>query len=1030
MKQPFTTLFDSGYVRGRGRMLCTGFLSFTMCAALTATQSHAAVKPPVEIPSMVPASGNGIAADYLSRYEIQVRGTVTDEKGMPLPGVTVVLKGTSLGVSTNADGAYELTIPDGQENGTLVFSYIGYKDQEVPIGNKTVIDVSLSTDAEALEEVVVVGYGTMQKKEVSSAITTVTADEFQQGAFNSPLQMIQGKVAGLTVSSTAAADPNASATAGIQIRGAGTILTNDGANSPLVVIDGMPNGDLRNLAQQDIASITVLKDAAASAIYGSRGANGVILVQTKRGKAGEVTVTYDSYVEHDVVAARPDILSPEEFLAHDRDQDFGARTDWYDELIREDNFGQNHNLAVSGGSENTQFRISGNYRAKTGLDIASDRKEYGLRASFFQRAMQGFLEVNGNMSYRVANEEYTNYGAFSQAVKLNPTIPIMDPNDPSMYNTLLGYDTYNPVQNLLARENGADQEYSVVDLTFRLNLLDNLNTEIKLARQGHDRLGREYYTSQAAESITSNRTGRARLENEKWTDYTFEWLGNYNTSIGEHNLTAMGGYTYQEFNYQDFWAENADFPSDAFGYNNLDAGSWNLEEGRLGMDSYREKEKVIAFLGRLNYNFKDTYFLTASYRYEGNTKFGANNKWGSFPSLSAAWRMSSLPAIEGIEAIDELKLRASYGVAGRSVFPRYTSLARYTGYGRYPNYDGEFIRVYGPANNLNPDLRWEKAISYDLGLDFTLFNNKVDGTFDLFDRRSKDLISSYTVPVPPKLHDQMIVNAGTMSSKGVELYVNWDAVETDDFTYSTNVTASYTKTRLVSWSKGPYTANFQDLQNLPSPGNPGPAYRLYEGTELGSFYGYKYAGVDADGNILIWKNGEEGGEKIDATTEGNIDRDRTFIGNGTPKYELSWGNRIAYKSFDLSLFFLGRFDYDVLNLYQMYYGLQAEPGVNLLEDAYTRNGQIKSGKVITDYFLESGNYFKLDNLTLGWTPKLGVERIKNFRIYGTVRNVFTLTNYSGLDPAAIGVTGLTAGYGSLDVYPIARNYALGVVISF
>lgn len=1034
MRQSFTNLFDSGSVREKGRILCTGILSFTMCAALTATPGYAAVKLSFEIPSVELASENGTSVNYLSRYEIEVRGTVTDDKGMPLPGVTVVLKGTSIGVSTNTDGAYQLTIPDGQENGTLVFSYIGYKNQEVPIGNKTVIDVSLSTDAEALEEVVVVGYGTMQKREVSSAITTITADELQQGAFNSPLQMIEGKVAGLTISNPAAADPNAGV--GIQIRGAATIT---GTTAPLIVIDGMPGGDLRNVAQQDIASITVLKDASAAAIYGSRGANGVILVQTKRGKAGAVTVTYDSYIEHDEVAARPDVLSAEEFLARGRDQDLGARTDWYDELIREDNFGQNQSLAISGGSENTQFRLSGNYRAKTGIDIASDRNEYGVRANFFQRAMEGFLEVNGNLSYRVVNEELigadfdnpaNNYGAFQQAVKLNPTIPIMDPDDPSMYNTLLGYDTYNPVQNLLAREIGADHEYSIIDLTVRLNLLKNLNTELKVARQGHDRLRRQYYTSKAAESITNSRTGRARLQDDKWTDYTLEWLGNYNTSFGQHNLTAMGGYSYQEFNYQTFWAENADFPSDAFGYNNLGAGDWQNEEGRLGMDSEKSKEKVIAFLGRVNYSFNDAYFLTGSLRYEGNTKFGANNKWGMFPALSAAWRIASLPAIADIEAINDLKLRASYGVTGRSGFPRYTSLARYTGYGRYLNDEGDWIQVYGPANNLNPDLRWEKAISYNVGLDFTLFNNKVDGSLDVFDRRSSDLISSYNVPVPPNLHDQTIVNVGTTSSKGVELYVNWDAVETNDFTYSTNITTSYIKAKLVSWSKGQYTANFTDLQNLPSPGNPGPAYRLYAGTELGSFYGYKYAGVDENGNILIWKNGEEGGEKINATSEGNIDRDRTFIGNGSPKFDLSWGNRVAYKSFDLSLFFRGRFNYDILNLYQMYYGLQAEPNVNLLEDAYGRNAQIKSGKVITDYFLESGDYFKLDNLTLGWTPKLGVKRINNFRIYGTIRNVFTITKYTGLDPTSVGITGLTPGYGDLNVYPVTRNYALGVTISF
>ncbi|GAA4441197.1 TonB-dependent receptor [Pontibacter saemangeumensis] len=973
-------------------------------------------------------SENGSGAGFRSAYEIQITGTVTDGSGTPLPGVTVVVKGTTIGASTNVEGTYSLTVPDEQANGTLVFSYIGFATQEVPIGNQAVINVTMATDAEALQEVVVVGYGTMEKREVSSAVTTVTSEDFQKGAFNSPLQMIEGKVAGVTVSNTAAADPNTGPA--IQLRGASSLRS---GNGPLIVIDGLPGGDLRNLAQQDIESISVLRDAAAAAIYGSRGANGVVLVQTKRGKAGKVSVTYDGYVEHDRVAAKPDILSAEEFLERGRDTDRGDRTNWYDELLREDNFGQNHTLAVSGGNENTIFRLSGQYRTKEGIDIASDRKEYGLRASFLQIALNGRLEIGGNLSYRIAEEEYTNYGAFQQAVKLNPTIPIMDANDPNMYNTILGFDTYNPVQNLLARENGSDQEYAVVDISTKLNILDNLSTELKLARQGHDQLRREYHTSRASESITSNRTGRARLGNEKWVDYVLEWLNNYNTTIGNHNIEALAGYSYQESNNSGFWAENSDFPSDAFWYNNLGAGDWNNEEGRLGMDSFRSKEKTIAFLGRANYNYNDTYFLTASFRYEGNTKFGLENKWGLFPAVSAAWRVSNLPGLQGIEAIDDLKLRASYGETGRSGFDRYTSLARYTGYGRYQNNEGEWIQVYGPGNNYNPDLRWEKAISYNIGLDFTVFNNKLSGSIDAFDRRSSDLISEYTVPVPPFLHTTMIVNVGTTSSKGVELALNWNAVNTGDFSYTSSLTGSYTKAKLGTWSNDTYQADFIDLQDLPSPGNPGPAYRLEDGTDLGNFYGYKYAGVDDDGNILVWKEGIEGSEKLRASgnnIETSRDRDRTYIGNGAPRYELGWSNSLTYKGFDLSLFFRGRFDYEILNLYQMYYGLQGEASTNLLQDAYGRNDHIKSGKVITDYFLESGDFFKLDNVTIGWTPKLGVDQISNFRIYGTVRNVFTLTGYSGLDPSAVGVTGLTPGYGSLDVYPITRNFALGAQITF
>ncbi len=958
---------------------------------------------------------------YLT-YDIRVSGIVTDEKGGPLPGVNVIIKGTTIGTTTDVNGKYTLEISD--PNAVLVFSFIGFTTQEVTVGNQTAIDVMLISDITSLEEVVVVGYGTEQKKDLTSAITTVTNKELLPGAFNSPLQMIDGKVAGVTISNPAAGDPNRNAD--IQVRGAASI---DSGNGPLIIIDGMPGGDLRNLAQQDIESITVLKDGSAAAIYGSRGANGVILITTKKGKAGDVTVSYDSYFDHDQIAAKPDILSAEEFLANGRDTDQGARTDWYDELIRKNNFGHNHSLAIGGGNENSVFRISGNFRDKSGIDIASERREYGIRANFQQTALRGLLEFGGNLSHRIAKEEYTNYGVFQQAVKLNPTLPVWDPNDPSKYALMFGYDVYNPVQDLMSRENGADQEYTIADFNFKLNLHKNLNTQLKLARQGHDILRREYYTSQSKESIDNNRTGRARLQNEKWTDWTLEWTGNYHTTIADnHDIRLLGGYSYQEFNNSGFWAENADFPSDAFTYNNLDAGLWNRVDGRLGMDSWKSREKVIAFFGRANYNFNDTYLLMGSLRYEGNTKFGTDNKWGLFPAAAVAWRLSNLGAIRNISMIDDLKLRLSYGVNGRSGFPRYSSLSRYTGYGRWQNDEGERIQVYGPANNANPGLRWEKQKSYNLGLDFGLFGSRLTGTFDAFIRRSEDVITNYDAPVPPYLHSQIFTNVATTSARGLELGLNWIAVDKKDFRYTTSLTAFYVKSRLDKFSNGTFTKGFMERYWLPSPGNPGYAQRLEDGSEIGSFYGYRYAGVDESGNIMIWKDAVTGGDKILATDGSSTDK--TYLGHGAPHYELAWGNTLTYKGFDLTLYFRGRFDYQVLNLYQMYYGLVAEPAVNLLQDAYERNAHIKSGKVITDYFLEKGDYLKLDNITLGWSAPVADNWFKSFRVYATVRNAFTITDYTGLDPTTVNITGLEPGIGDLNVYPVVRSYSLGIQASF
>ncbi len=968
-------------------------------------------------------------------FPLAISGRITDDTGEPVPGVNVLEKGTTNGTTTDGNGNFTLEVSN--QSAVIVFSFIGFATQEIPVGTQTSINVTLVPDTKTLEEIVVVGYGTEEKRDLTSAVVSVSNKEMLQGAFNSPLQMIDGKVAGLTVSNPAAGDPNRSAD--VQIRGASSFRA---GNAPLIIIDGMPGGDMRNLAQQDIESMSVLKDGAAAAIYGSRGANGVIIIQTKKGKSGKVGVSYDSYIETDQVSNRPNVLSREQFLEHARDTDRGANTDWYDELIRSGNFGQNHSLAISGGNENSVLRVSTNYRTKEGIDIESARKDYGLRTSFVQRALGGVVELGGNISYRVAEEDLlgtdfanqaNNYGAFQQAVKLNPTLSVMNPANPTEFNTLQGYDTYNPVQALRTRDITAERVYSIFDFNIKVNILKNLNTQLKLATQGQDLSLKEYYNGKSAESVQGGYTGRARIQDERWKDFTLEWIGNYELQKDLHNAKFLGGYSYQEFNNEGNWAQNRRFPSDAFSYNNLGAGNYgnglpiNMSDV---MDSWKSREKTIAFLGRVTYDYNDRYFLMGSFRYEGNTKFGPNNKWGLFPAASAAWRISSLPAVDDVEFIDDLKLRFSYGVTGRAGFDRYTSLAKYQGYGRYQNDDGQWIQVYGPGNNYNPDLKWEKQVSYNIGLDFTLLSSRVTGSLDYFIRKGSDLINDYLVPVPPYLHDRMYVNVGTQSARGFEFTATWNAVKTPTFGYSVTLTGSYTKSRMDKFSNDKFKADFRYMGDLPSPGNPGPAYRLEEGTEIGSFWGYKYAGVDEDGKILIWKDAKVGGEAIVASTQADANRDKAYIGHGMPRWELSWGNTLTYKRVDLTLFFRGRFDYQIMNLYQMYYGLQAEPNVNLLEDAYTRNGQITSGKVITDYFLEDGDYFRLENITVGWSPQLAKGVLTSFRVYGTVRNVFTITNFTGLDPAAIGVTGLEPGMGSLNVYPVVRNFALGVQLGF
>lgn len=965
-----------------------------------------------------------IIAIGIFAQNITVKGKVSDVSGESLVGVTVQIKATSIGTVTDFDGNYALSnVP---QNATLNISYVGMATQEISVNGRTTINITMSEDTELLEEIVVVGYGGVERRDLTSAVTKVSSADFLQGAVNNPMQMIDGKVAGVTISNFAAADPNRNPMENLQVRGASSL---EAGNGPLIVIDGMPGGNLRNLSNQDIESITVLKDGSAAAIYGSRAANGVIIVQTKSGKAGKVSITYDSYFEHDIVSKKPDILSPEEFIERNRDTNHGAKTLWYDELLRENNFGQNHYLAIGGGSENSILRFSANYKEKTGVDIASDREEYGIRANFKQITLEGLLEFSGNIAYRLVDENYSDYGAFKQATQLNPTIPLKDPNNPNQYYYFKGYDTYNPVGDLKDRINGARQEYNIMDFNIKINLLQNLNTELKLARQGQVMKRYEYYNSKHRESLDNSRKGRARLQSENWEDLTLEWINNYFTTINDnHNIKLMAGYSYQEFKNEGFWAENADFPTDAFLYNKLESGQWNRKDGRLGMDSWKSMEKNIALFGRVNYDYKSTYLLTASVRQEGNTKFGKDNKWGLFPAASAAWRISNLEYLSEKNFVDDLKLRVSYGETGRSGFPRYSSLARYAGYGRYMNDEGEWIQVFGPANNPNLNLRWEKQISWNFGLDYSLFNNSLTGSIDYFMRRGTDVISWYDAPVPPNIHQQIFTNVASTSTKGFEFNIEWNAVRTKKFNYNTNLVASYAKSIVDKFSNEFYTKGYIDRSHLPSPGNPGPAQRLEDGVEIGSFRGYKYAGVNEAGYIMIWDKGQVGGTK--KVAEDGNDADRVYLGHGMPRVEMSWGNNFKYKNFDLSLFFRGKFNYQILNLYQMYYGLQHQPGINLIEDAFTRNEHIKGPKHITDYFLEKGDYLKLDNVTFGYTPSIRTKYISNLRVYASARNLFTLTKYSGLDPANTQIAGLDPGIGSLDLYPTTTNISFGVQITY
>lgn len=956
-----------------------------------------------------------------AQKNVAVKGVViSTQTGTPIVGASVVVKGDTRGVTTNDKG--EFFLDKLSDNAILVASFLGYKECEIKVGKTSNLVIQLDEDAKGIAEVVVVGYGTSNKKDLTTSVTQVNSRDFYKGAMNNPLQAIAGKVAGVSITSTAMADPNSGAN--VQIRGAASF---EAGNNPLVVIDGVVGGNLAILSQDDIESITILKDGGAAAIYGSRGANGVVLIQTKRGHSGKLQVSYNGYVGIDAIAAKPDVLSASEFVEHNRDTDFGYATNWYDKLIRRNNYSHNHNFSMSGGSDNAIFRFSANYKDAKGIDIASAREEMAVRGSFVGKWWDGVAEFSSTVSYKKTNEDYTDYGAFNQAIKINPTVAEDD------YDYFISRaDESHPVRTLKERINTASNEYLSLDGRLKINFTKDLNAEMILSRQVTNREGKYYLYSYAKECQVKGYNGKAQLEHNDWVDNHLEFVINYSKQFGKHNVKVMAGYSYEDYMNQGYNAENMNFISDAMLWNNIGAGDWNKKDGLLGMGSWKSTETAIAFFGRANYNFKNLVLATATFRYEGNSKFGENEKWGLFPSASIAWRLSEMKWFDSAQWMDDLKIRFSYGVTGRSGFARYATLPIYMLYRPYLAQNGTWINAWGPQNNPNANLRWEKQISYNAGVDFSFFDMRFKGSVDFFRRVSKDLIAGYDAPVPPFIHTSVTTNVGTNISQGVELQLMGNIVNRKNFRYDIHLIASYTKAWVDSFSNNIYSKDYVDRYQLPAPGNPGSAQRMEPGRELGMFYGFEYAGVDSNGNILI-KERDENGKLTGNTILGSLgtEKDKTYLGHGAPHYQLTLVNTFAYKNWDLSLSFRGRFDYKILNLQQMYYGLQGEPGTNLLRDAYTRNGHIKSPKVYCDYFLENGNYLKLDNITLGYDFKFKkFKYISNIYLYASITNVFTITKYTGLDPDSVEINGLEPGISSLSLYPTTRNFSLGVKINF
>lgn len=709
----------------------------------------------------------------LMAQQIEVAGTVSDKDGEPLIGASVLVVGAKLGAATDIDGNFSITAP---ANGKLQVSYVGYEPQTVNIDGRTTINIILEQNASVLDEVVVVGYGTMDKKELTSAISHIGEKDFLTVSTLDPSMMIQGKVPGVSITNTGAGDPNNQAS--IQIRG---VSSRSAGLGPLIVIDGVPGGNLTNINPNDIASFDILKDGAASAIYGTRGSNGVILVTTKKGsKDGATHTTYSATLSWDKIKKELDMMSAEDYRDvrlgwGDTGVDLGGNVDWLDEVSRT-GFTMQHTLTVSGGNEKSNYRVSADYRKANGIDLRSDREEYGARASVMHTTKGGLFTINLNVAPRIIYRDNADWSVFRNAIEANPTTPLMDPENPNRYYNFQGQVAgSNPVELQKLEKDHADTKLLDWDGTIKLNLLPllakegtsnhTLNTQVTFADHQYSNNNSWFRPSTSTIAINNGREGEASRSYSKERQYIVEWITNWNAHFGEHNLKAMAGYSYQYSQYSGFNAENKDFPNDGLGPDNLGSGELAKEEGEVLMGSYKNDAKLISFFGRVSYDFAGKYLFTASLRHEGSSKFGANNKWGNFPAFSAGWRISQEEFMKDLTWLNDLKIRGDFGVTGNQDFGSYLSLNTMTGFGYY-FYNGKYFQVWGPSKNVNPDLKWEKGKNWNVGVDFSMFDNRFYGSLNYFSRRQQDLLGNYKVSVPPFLFDETFVNVGTMKNTG------------------------------------------------------------------------------------------------------------------------------------------------------------------------------------------------------------------------------------------------------------------------
>ena len=901
--------------------------------------------------------------------------------------------------------------------------------------------VETRRDTLKLSEVVVVGYGKMRRKDVTSSITTIQSSDLNQGVYTSPAQLLQGKVPGLTVSNSG--DPNADPS--ITLRGASTLRTG-AAMEPYYIVDGVPGVDLSLVATDDIESIDILRDATATAIYGSKAANGVIIVTTKHGHAGSAHVTYNGYMAVESVAKNLDLASAADLRAYAQKKgfeltnDMGANVDWQKEVERT-GISHNHNLAVSGGNARSGYNVSLNYLNHEGVIRSSEMERFGARALAHSKVLKDHLQlslgVNASQTTKKGIEAQEHGVSVTDAmVYYSPCQPVRN-NDGSWSESTSTTQYYNPMS--MISEDTRQTIYRRMQITGKadLNLLKDLTWSAQYSYMYDQNVLSEYHSTKSQIVKTNGQAKRSTYMNNK---EVFETFGNYTHSFpGYHRVGAMIGYSWEQSNQDDgFGLTVKDFYNDAVKYYNLTYA--NQIDGMDGVESGAESTlRMISFYGRLNYSYASRYNLQATLRRDGSSAFGKNNRWATFPSISAAWRIGEEEFVRNLDIFSDLKLRVGYGVSGNSLgFDAYSARRTYgvSGWFQFTDANGVTTNKHTLAatNNSNADLKWERTGMFNIGLDFGFFNSRLTGTIEYYDKRTSDLIYYYPVSTNRYPYGTMTANVGDISNRGIELTINAIPVQNEDWQWTTSLNISHNRNRVEKLSNAAFSVKYQDLGYPWIAGNTGVAVqRLMEGSPIGQFYTYEYAGHDENGISQFWVHDPETGKRTGEKTIKPTDTDRAKTGSAQPKLTMGWTNNLSYKNWTLNLFFQGVFGNKIFNAMRAQYNGVAliTQGKNVFREALTDQnyGDVNSQSP-SDRYIENGSFLRLSSMTLSYDFGKLNGWVENLSMYATCNNVFTLTSYKGSDPE-VSLGGLTPGVDwRKDYYPHTRTFMVGMKVNF